>query len=147
MLIALLVVLGVNLWVVLAFISIVRRRRKWLKTLPGQFFGAVRVTSGELEKMPKKWRRGSARWVRDVLVWFEAPFMFRTRTVPVDRLSGEREAADGEVKRLGDDPVVATFVAGDATFELAAKAEQQAMLSGPFAEASSPERAGGGRNG
>jgi hypothetical protein len=34
--------------------------------------------------------------------WNKAPLMFRSELVAVDPLSGERQAHDGEVKRLGD---------------------------------------------
>jgi hypothetical protein len=132
MLIALLAVLGVDIFVIVAFLVVVLGRRRWLKKQPGYFLGAVRVTSGELGGMPTKWKRGSARWVRDVLAWSKAPFMFRTELVPVDRISGTRDANDGEVKRLGDHPFVATLVAGDATMEVAASEEDHAVLTGPF---------------
>jgi hypothetical protein len=133
MLIALLAVLGVNIFVIVAFLAVVVGRRRWLKKQPAHFFGVVRVTSGELGGMPKKWKRGSARWVRDVLAWSKAPFMFRTELVPIDRISGTRDATHGEVKRLGDHPFVATCVAGDAKIELAASEEDHAVLMGPFA--------------
>ena len=61
MLIALLVVLGIDLIVIVAFVSVVVGRRRWLKRQPGHFVGAVRVTSGELDGIPPKWKRGSAR--------------------------------------------------------------------------------------
>jgi hypothetical protein len=70
--------------------------------------------------------------VRDVLVWSKAPFMFRTELVPIDGSSGKRDAEVGELKRLGDHPVVIQLVAGDITIEVAASAEQQALLAGPF---------------
>jgi hypothetical protein len=133
MLIALLAVLGVDIYILVTFLVVVLGRRRWLKKQPGHFFGAVRVTSGELGGMPTKWKRGSARWVRGVLAWSKTPFMFRTELVPVDRMSGVRDATDGEVKRLGDHPVVATFVAGDATFEVAASEEDHEVLTGVFA--------------
>jgi hypothetical protein len=133
MLIALLAVLGVDIYIIVAFLVVIVGRRRWLKKQPTHFFGAARVTSGELDGMPTKWKRGSARWVRGVLAWSKTPFMFRTELVPVDRMSGVRDATDGEVKRLGDHPVVATFVAGGATFEVAASEEDHAVLAGLFA--------------
>ena len=133
MVIALLVVLGVNLAVIVAFVTLVAGRRRWLKRQPGEFAGAARVTSGHVHDASAKWKRGSGRWVHDVLVWSKAPFMFRTALVPVDRVTGERDAAEGEVKRLGDHPHVVEFVAGDVTIEVAASAEQRALIVGPFA--------------
>jgi len=132
MLIALLVVLGVNLIVIVAVGVVVVGRRHWLMRQPGAFHSAIRVTHGEMD-LPSTWKRGTGRWVRDVLVWSKAPFMFRTELVPVDRLSGEREATAGEVKRLGDHPVVIEVVAGDATIEFAANAQAGTLVKGPFA--------------
>jgi len=132
MLIALLAVLGADLIVIVAFVALVGGRRRWLKRQPGEFAGAVRVCSGEVDGLSSKWKRGSGRWVRDVFVWSKAPLMFRNELVPVDRVSGERPANDGEVRRLGDSPVVIELAVGDATIEVAAKAEDQALATGPF---------------
>jgi hypothetical protein len=133
MLIALLVVLGVDLIVIVSFVTVVVGRRRWLKRQPGHFVGAVRVTTGQVDGMPLTWKRGSLRWVRDVLVWSKAPFMFRTQVVPIDRCTSVDTKADSDVKRLGDRPHVATFVAGDVTIEVAAREGQRAALLGPFA--------------
>jgi hypothetical protein len=86
MLIALLAILGVDLIVIVAFAAFVLGRRRWLKRQPGEFAGAIRVSGGG--GLSPKWKRGSGRWVRDVLVWSKAPLMFRNDVVPVDRLLG-----------------------------------------------------------
>jgi hypothetical protein len=108
-------------------------RRRWLNDQSGAFLAAIRVTHGEVDGISSKWKRGTGRWVRDVLVWSKAPFMFRTQLIPIDSVSGERQAAEGELKRLGDRPAVVACVAGDSTIELAANAEHRALLGGPFA--------------
>jgi hypothetical protein len=138
MVIALLIVLGVNLIVVAAFVIIVVGRRRWLKKQPGSFSSAIRVSNGDLDGIASTWKRGTGRWVRDVLVWSKAPFMFRTELVPIDRTTGERDAEVGELKRLGDHPVVIQLVAGYNTIEVAAREEQQALLAGPFTAAVTP---------
>jgi hypothetical protein len=69
MLIALLAILGVDLIVVVAFAAFVLGRRRWLKRQPGEFAGAIRVSGGDVDGLSPKWKRGSGRWVRDVLVW------------------------------------------------------------------------------
>jgi hypothetical protein len=130
-LIALLVVLGVDLIVVVALLVVVIGRRRWLKRQPGGFAGAVRVSSGHIDGLGPKWKRGSGRWVRDVLVWSKAPLMFRNELVPVDRLLGERPARSGEVKRLGDNPLVIELESDSSRIEVAAKAEQRALALGP----------------
>ena len=73
------------------------------------------MSGGVIEGLSPKWKRGSARWVRDVLVWSKAPFMLRNELVPVDRLLGEHPAHASGVKRLGDNPVVVEFASGGAT--------------------------------
>jgi hypothetical protein len=138
MLIALLVVLGVDLIVVVAFAALVLGRRRWLKKQPGEFAGAIRVSSGDLDGLSPKWKRGSGRWVRNVLVWSKAPLMFRNELVPVDRLSGEHQARAGEVKRLGDSPIVVEFTADGAKIEVAAKAEHRELVTGPLMTPAAP---------
>jgi hypothetical protein len=131
-LIALLAVLGVDLIVLVVFAAFVIGRRRWLKKQAGDFLGAVRVSSGDVHGLGPKWKRGSGRWVRDVLVWSKGPFMYRDELVPIDARSGERTPRDGEVKRLGDHPVVAEFASGAATIEVAAKTENRNRVNGPF---------------
>jgi hypothetical protein len=65
-------------------------------------------------------------------VWSKGPFMYRTVLVPVDGVVGERQAQAGEVKRLGDTPVVDRLNSGDVTIEVAAKAEDKALVGAAF---------------
>jgi hypothetical protein len=127
MLIALLAVLGVDLIVLVAFAALMSGRRRWLKRQPGEFAGAIRVTSGDVDGLGPKWKRGSGRWVRDVLVWSKAPLMFDNELMAVDRVSAERQAHDSEVKRLGDKTIIIEFVANGANIEVAARAEHRAL--------------------
>ena len=138
MLIALLVVLGVDLAVVAAFAAFVFGRRRWLKRQPGEFAGAIRVSSGDIDGLGPKWKRGSGRWVRDVLVWTRAPLLVRNELVPVDRLCGEHPGHAGGVKRLGDKPVVIEFASNGAKIEVAGKAEHHALVTGPMTTSSTP---------
>jgi hypothetical protein len=64
--------------------------------------------------------------------------MFRTDLVPVDRCSGERRASSGEVKRLGDAPIVLEFLSDDATIEVAAKGDHRILAIGPLSTPSTP---------
>ena len=127
MLIASLIALGVDLAVAVFVLG----RRRWLKRQPGEFTGAIRVSGGVVEGLSPKWKHGSGRWVRDVLVWSKAPFMFRNELVPVDRLAGEHPAHADGVKRLGDNPVVTEYAPGGATIEVAARAGCRALVTGP----------------
>jgi hypothetical protein len=132
MVIALLAVLGVDLIVIVVFAVFVFGRRRWIKRQPGEFAGAIRVSSGDVDGLGPKWKRGSGRWVRDVLVWSKAPLMYRNDLVPVDRLVGEHPEHRVGVKRLGDKPAVIEFASGDARIEVAARAEHHALVTGPL---------------
>ena len=106
MLIALLAVLGVDLWVVVVLLAVVLTRRRWVSHQPGAFKGAIRVTEGEVSGLKARWKRGYGRWVRDILVWTKTPFLFRNELVLAEALAGEaRTAKPGEVRRIvGDSP-------------------------------------------
>lgn len=138
MLIALLAILGVDLIVIVIFAAAVLGRRRWLKQQTGEFFGAVRVTRGDVHGLKSTWKRGSGRWVRDVLVWSKGPLLYRDYLVPVDSVTGVRTARPGEVKRLGDEPVAIGFASGDAMIEVAARAEHRALVSGPLTTPPTP---------
>ena len=130
---ALLAALGIDLITLAAFILLVLGRRRWVKRQPGEFSGAVRVTAGDVDGLKSRWKRGSGRWVRDVFVWSKGPLMFSNELVPVDRCLGEQPAHATEVKRLGDAPVVIGLASDGATIEIAAKAEDRALVISPFA--------------
>jgi hypothetical protein len=132
LIIALLALLGVDLIVLVAFGAGVIGRRRWLKRQPGDFQGAIRVARGDVDGFGPKWRRGHGRWVRDVLVWSKAPLLIRNELVPVDGLAGERTAKAGEVKRLGDSPVVIDLSTNGATLQIATKQEHSTLAVGPL---------------
>ena len=92
MLIALLVLLGIDLIVIVVFVAFVVSRKRWVKRQPGAFAAAIRVTSGEVEGLRPKWNRGYGRWVRDILVWTKGPFLFRNDLVPADAVDQPRSA-------------------------------------------------------
>jgi hypothetical protein len=71
-------------------------------------------------------------WVRDVLVWTKAPFMFRNELVAADGLEDQRPAEPGEVKRLGDRPTVISVGMDGATVEVAADGADTELLLGPY---------------
>ena len=132
MLIALLAVLGVDLIVIVVLLAITISRRRWVSRQPAAFAGRIRVAHGECDGIGSKWQRGYGRWVRDVLVWTKAPFLFRNELLSVDALTGERSGAPDELKRLGDDPVVLALMTGAATIEVAAAGEDRDLVRGPY---------------
>ena len=132
MLIALLAVLGVDLITLVAFAAFVFARKRWVKRQSGAFHGAARVASGEVDGLRPKWKRGYGRWVRDVLVWTKAPFLFRNELVAADGLEEEHPAQPGEVKHVGEHPTLIRVRAGEATVEIAAAGEDAELLPGPY---------------
>jgi len=130
MLIALLVVLGVDLVVVLAIALLVIGHARLLKRQPGEFDGAIRVTSGEVEGLRSTWTRGSGRWIGDVVVWNGAPLRLRSTVVGIDEIAGEHDAHPTEVKRLGKHPVVVELVTGSSVIDVAADAGDRDRLTG-----------------
>jgi Protein of unknown function (DUF2550) len=143
MLIALLAVLGVNLIVIVAFAAVVLTRKRWIKRQPGAFHGAIRVSGGEIDGLSPKWKRGYGRWVRDVLVWTKAPFLFRNELAAANGLDGQRRAEPNEVKRL-DEPVVVRVRAGAVTVEVAAQSDDADLLLGPYRPPAYTTAPGGG---
>lgn len=135
MLIALLAVLGVDVWVIVVLLAVVLSRRRWVSHQPGAFKGAIRVIEGDVPGLRAKWKRGYGRWVRDVLVWTKAPFLFRSELVSAEALAGEARAVKpGEVRRLGKLPAVVLLTTdGGAQVEVAASAAGRERACGPFA--------------
>ena len=140
MVITLLAVLGVDLIVIVVLLGAVLARRRWISHQPGTFKGAIRVVDGQVSGLGGKWKRGYGRWVRDVLVWTKAPFLFRNELVAVDGLAGEVRAAEaGEVKRLGSQPVIVPLAAeGGARVEVAAAGDDRGRVLGSLAAPAPP---------
>jgi hypothetical protein len=131
MLIALLAVLGVDLIVIVVLAGFVISRKRWVMRQPGAFRGAIRVAGGEVDGLGPRWVRGYGRWVRDVLVWTKAPFLFRNQILATDGVGEQRPARPGEIKRLGEHPVVVEVRMGSATAEIAARDDDRELISGP----------------
>jgi hypothetical protein len=69
-----------------------------------------------------------------VLVWTNAPFLFRNVLLPTDRMDDERPASPDDVKRFGNRPVVVTLAAGGAAVEMATTGEHSGLLPGHYRE-------------
>ena len=62
-------------------------RKRWISHQRGAVKGAIRIVDGDVHGLSMRWQRGYGRWVRDVLVWTKAPFLFRNELVVADFLS------------------------------------------------------------
>lgn len=135
MLIALLALLGVDLIAIVILLGVVLSRKRWVSHQPGAFKGAIRVVEGDVSGLGAKWKHGYGRWVRDILVWTKAPFLFRNELVEADARAGEdRAAKPGEVRRIGKQPTVLPLaVAGGARIEIVVSADERDRARGPFA--------------
>jgi hypothetical protein len=136
MAIALLALIGVDLWLILVLAVATIHRRRTVIGRRGAFKGKLRVAEGELEGFSPKWTSGYGHWARDVLVWNPTPFMVRTATIPVNGsdTSAIRQAG---VKGLGRHPLVVPLVAEHRVrLELAAAEEDRELVLGPFAQTS-----------
>jgi hypothetical protein len=133
-LIALLALLGVDLWVILVLLVGTLSRRRWVARQPGAFKGAIRVTHGPASGRKAKWQGGYGRWVRDILVWTRAPFLFRNELILVQGLAGSpRSVSTKEVKRLGKQPIVVPLSVDEGgQIEVAVSAEKEHLAPGPF---------------
>jgi len=119
MLIALLVILGVDLLVVAGLVAAMLVRRRWLGR-HGAFKCRIRLVEGTVEGAGKKWRRGQARWVRDILVFSRAPLLLASWLLPVDSVdSGPRPATGGEGKGLGGGVAVGRLATAEGAIEFA----------------------------
>jgi hypothetical protein len=136
MLIALLVVLGVDFIVIVIVLLAVLTRRHWVSRQPGVFRGAIRITEGKVPGLGARWRRGYGRWVGEVLVWTKGPLLFWNELVPAEgRVGDARAARPGEVKRLGKHPeIVAIEAQGGSRLAISMRENPERAL-GPFAAA------------
>ena len=53
-----------------------------------KIISACRIVEGEVPGLGAKWKRGYGCWVREILVWTKAPFLFRNELVAADALAG-----------------------------------------------------------
>jgi hypothetical protein len=60
-----------------------------------------------------RWMRGYGRWVREILVWTKAPFLFRSELVVADAAAGAARAAKpGEVRGVGKHAAIVVLAVG-----------------------------------
>jgi hypothetical protein len=138
MTVALVILLLVDLAALIVLTAAYMRRRGCVTGRRGAFKGKLRVVEGEVPGLSSNWSTGYGHWVRDVLVWDMAPFLWRTRVIPVDGtdVSGIH-GANGSVSRLGRHPIVTPLLSDHRSrLELATSREDRDLVLGPFAGAS-----------
>jgi hypothetical protein len=135
---ALVLLLLVDLAAMLVLTAAYMRRRGCVTGRRGAFKGKLRVVEGEVAGLSSRWNTGYGHWVRDVLVWDMAPFLWRTKMIPVDGtdVSGIH-GANGSVSRLGRHPIVTPLLSDHRSrLELATSEEDRDLVLGPFAATS-----------
>ena len=126
---AILIFLGVPLWICVAGITITVLKNRGLQKRPGDI--PVRV------KPPGKtrWSRGHAIWVSDVFAWRKSPASWNEGLVHVTgvALRSPSDEEQHKLHRLGERVQIATLssAAGE-SLEVAAEDEKAAALVGPF---------------
>jgi hypothetical protein len=136
---ALLVFLGVPLWLCAVGIFIVIHRNSALRKRRGNI--PVRVL------MPGKtrWVRGHGVWISDVFAWRGSPAAWSEGLLHVVAANvapaGPEERK--RLRRLGDDPVVATLTVDEGTaLRVAAAGGDRAAVLGPFQPMPDPNALG-----
>ena len=135
---ALIILLLADLAAVIVLTTAYIRRRRCVTGRRGAFKGKLRVVEGEVPGLTSRWRTGYGHWVRDVLVWDVAPFLWRTKAIPVDGMDVSGiHGANGSVSRLGRRPIVTPLLSDHRSrLELATSEEDRDLVLGPFAGAS-----------
>ena len=129
---AILVLVGVPLWLCVAAIVVTVLRNRALRRRPGNVPVRVRRPGKE------RWLPGHGVWAHDVFAFRGSPAAWKEALLWVTEAT-VRSAGAGEqeqLHRIGDRPVIATFaLASGGSIEFAASAEHGTALLGPFADA------------
>ena len=128
---AILIALGVPLWLIAAGILTLVFRNRSLRKRPGNVPCKFRPTD------KKRWTSGHGVWVSDVFAWAGSTAAWKSElawaAAVATRPADEEERK--KLRRLGDAPLIASLaLAEGGTVEVAAKREHRAGVLGPFAE-------------
>ena len=148
---AILAVLGVPIWLVVAGLgTALLRSRSQFKKRPGVFMAKIRLRSGSFEGIGEKWTPMpiAALWVHDVLLVHKVLPLVRTIPLPVaEALGTVQEANPSEIKRLGEQPALLTFrLDNGAELELATPGDSSSVALGPFHRPDPESNEGDSRN-
>jgi hypothetical protein len=105
---AILLFLGVPLWMIAGMIILIIWNRRRVKKQPGIFPVKVRYEAASAaEKQPKWPRKGYAQWVHDVLIVRTGMGLMQSTPYGIHGVeTAEQDADPHEVKGLGDHPKV-----------------------------------------
>ena len=128
---AVLIALGVPLWLCACGILTLVFRNRTLRKRPGNVPCKFRPAD------KKRWTSGHGVWVSDVFAWGGSAAAWKSELAWTTSLT-TRPADDGErkkLRRLGDSPLIASLaLAEGGTVEVAASPEHRAGLLGPLAD-------------
>jgi hypothetical protein len=127
---AILAAIGVPLWICAVAILMLVYRNRSMRKRPGNVPVRVHAPGG------RRWVAGHAIWVSDVFAFRGSPAAWKEGLMQVTSGTAREPSADERKRlhRIGDEPVVAVLtLAGGATVDVAARAEDEAKLLGPFA--------------
>jgi len=130
---AILLLLGVPLWLCAAAIGVLVLRNRSLRKRAGNVPARLRVAPD------KRWTRGHGLWVHDVWAFRGSPAAWSEKLVWVTDVTIRKATADEakKLRGLGENPNVATFAYDGGTLEVAASAAHRAQLIGPFVTSTS----------
>jgi hypothetical protein len=126
---AILLLLGVPLWLCAVAIGVLILRNRSLRKRAGNVPARLRAAPG------KRWTRGHGLWVHDVWAFRGSPAAWSEKLVWVTGVTIRRVTADEaeKLRGLGENPTVAVLAYDGGTMEVAASAAHRAQLIGPFA--------------
>ena len=134
---AVLVAVGVPLWLCAVAILTLVYRNRTLRRRPGNVPVRVRRAG------KRRWAPAHGIWTHDVFAFRGSPAAWQEGLVWVVAASTREPTTDERrrLHRIGSDPVVATFTASEGErLEVAARREHEHVLLGPHGAASLVER-------
>jgi hypothetical protein len=151
---AVLVALGVPLWLVAGWLLAVLLIRRRITKGPGVFKAKVKLDAGTIPGLKGKWSALHAAWVHDVLLLFKGLSRSRVQPLPVAAIVQGPQPLASQVKGLGEAPqamrlrldngaevTVAASAASEAAV-LPAPAKER-LIRGAATDAASPMDAAG----
>ena len=125
---AILLLLGVPLWLCATAVVVLVLRNRSLRKRAGDIPARLRIAPG------KRWTRGHGLWVHDVWAFRGSPAAWSEKLVWVKGVAIRRVPAEEaeKLRGLGENPTVAVLAYDGGTMEVATSAENRAQLIGPF---------------